>query len=144
MVYSAVTQAACVYYTRPSSWLSSLVPNYYSIIRVWWHNNLGCLVHNPRIDCSSPPPQLQKLMNWAILMSPNRTKLCVYGYTTNTYIYIKIKRTKSKGLKIFLFDSICIDTVCWTRMDLSIYTTLVLIPEYRLCRTVLHLPNSSL
>ena len=70
------------------SLLSTLVPISFSN-----HQGLGGVVAWSRIDnrkvAGSIPAISTKptLMIWAILMSPNRTKHCVYGYI---YIYIPI------------------------------------------------------
>ena len=86
------------------SWLSSLVPisltNHQDLMEQW----LACLIHNLRIHGSSPSTAKSNLMNRAILMSPNRTKHCVYGHIYYKYIHRLLKLIRMMAQFIsFLF-----------------------------------------
>ena len=63
---------------------------------------LTCLIQNPRIHGSNPANcKNLNLMNLVILMSPNRTKHCVYGYFLlyRRNMYGWVDRKKNRDIK---------------------------------------------
>ena len=86
------------------SWLSLL---HFSKNQGFMEQRLACLLHNLRVHGSNPG-QLKTDKNSAILMSPNRTKHCVYGYK-NIYILsidtvFRPIRTHQYGWIFIIFD----------------------------------------